>query len=188
MNSRRFTSNFSRASTRKIALRETYRTAGFRRSFCTLWVIHVIPAIPACSVRPKSGHSANARAYEGTPKEIEAGAALANCRALRLTIKSRIDVYPGESEPLDVAVRLDDDVQCFGWNNESYFRDDWRNRDWELPPGRYLVKAMVVSSAQKCFGIFCLINDGHRDTFRLEPPTPEQAAAVKQMEQLTRVP
>jgi len=27
-----------------------------------LWVIRVIPAIPACPVRPKSGHSANARA------------------------------------------------------------------------------------------------------------------------------
>src|SRR5262249_43683322 len=30
MNSRRFTSNFSRASKRKIALRETYRIAGFQ--------------------------------------------------------------------------------------------------------------------------------------------------------------
>jgi hypothetical protein len=28
------------------------------------WVIHVIPAIPACPV--KSGHTANARAYEYT--------------------------------------------------------------------------------------------------------------------------
>src|SRR5262249_31028417 len=39
MNSRRFTSNFSRASKRKIALRETYRIAGFRSSLCPLWVI-----------------------------------------------------------------------------------------------------------------------------------------------------
>jgi len=30
-------------------------------------VIHVIPAISVCPVRPESGHSANARAYEGTP-------------------------------------------------------------------------------------------------------------------------
>src|SRR5262249_51264500 len=36
MDSRRFTSNFSRASKRKIALRETYYTAGFRRSLCRL--------------------------------------------------------------------------------------------------------------------------------------------------------
>jgi len=38
MNSRRFTSNFSRASRRKIAPRETYCTAGFPRSLCPLWV------------------------------------------------------------------------------------------------------------------------------------------------------
>jgi len=31
---------------------------------CRLWVIHVIPAIPAFPVRLKSGHSANARVYE----------------------------------------------------------------------------------------------------------------------------
>jgi len=28
---------------------------------------HVIPAIPACPVRPKSGHSANSRVYKYTP-------------------------------------------------------------------------------------------------------------------------
>jgi hypothetical protein len=32
-----------------------------------IWVIHVISAIPACPVRPKSGHSAIARVYEYTP-------------------------------------------------------------------------------------------------------------------------
>jgi hypothetical protein len=31
-------------------------------------VIHVIPAIPACPVRPKSGHSANARVYARSPE------------------------------------------------------------------------------------------------------------------------
>jgi len=33
-------------------------------SLCLSWVIHVIPAIAACPVRPKSGHSADARVYE----------------------------------------------------------------------------------------------------------------------------
>jgi hypothetical protein len=36
------------------------------RGFCPQWVIHVIPAIPACPVHPKSGHSANLRVYEYT--------------------------------------------------------------------------------------------------------------------------
>src|SRR5262249_16424805 len=38
MNSRRFTSNFSRASKPKIALRETHCIARFRRSLSRLWV------------------------------------------------------------------------------------------------------------------------------------------------------
>ena len=33
---------------------------------CLRWVIHVIPAIPTCPVRSKSGHSTNARVYEYT--------------------------------------------------------------------------------------------------------------------------
>ena len=37
-------------------------------SFYTARVIHVIPAIPACPVRPKSGHSVNARVYEYTTR------------------------------------------------------------------------------------------------------------------------
>src|SRR5262245_55244406 len=38
MNSRRFNSNLSRASTRKIPLRETYCTAGFQAALWSLWV------------------------------------------------------------------------------------------------------------------------------------------------------
>jgi|SRR5262245_14611889 len=33
---------------------------------CPVGVIHVIPPIPVCPVRPKSGRSANARVYEDT--------------------------------------------------------------------------------------------------------------------------
>ena len=32
----------------------------------------------------------------------------------------RIDIYPGESETLDVVVRFDGDPECYGWNNETY--------------------------------------------------------------------
>src|SRR5215467_3250343 len=38
--------------------------AGFQSCLCPVWVIRVIPAIAACPVRPKSGHSATARVYE----------------------------------------------------------------------------------------------------------------------------
>ena len=38
-------------------------------AYVGLRVIHVIPAIPACPVRPKSGHSAKARVYECTAQK-----------------------------------------------------------------------------------------------------------------------
>ena len=41
----------------------------------------------------------------------------------RILAPSRVDIYPGESETLDLAVRYDGEDQCFGWNNESYFNN-----------------------------------------------------------------
>ncbi|MGC2829419.1 MAG: hypothetical protein WB627_05565 [Candidatus Acidiferrum sp.] len=90
----------------------------------------------------------------------------------RLSPESRMDVYPGESELLDIAVRLDDDEECYGWNNASYFCTPlWRNKEWRLPPGRYLVKVTITSSGQKCVRVFRLINDISRTDFRLESTT-----------------
>lgn len=92
---------------------------------------------------------------------------------MRLTLDSRIDVYPGEHEILDVAVRHDAEPECYGWNNEAYLQPHvWRTPGWRLPPGRYLVKVVVVSSGQKCEGVFRLINDVNRSDFRLEPAQP----------------
>jgi hypothetical protein len=69
---------------------------------------------------------------------------------MRLSLKSRIDVYPGESEPLDVAARFDDDVQCFGWSNEGYFSD---------PPWRELgvaPRSLSGESNSSLFGAKCI--------------------------------
>jgi hypothetical protein len=90
----------------------------------------------------------------------------------RLNAESGMDVYPGESEILDVAARLDDEEDCYGWNNESYFcTPPWRNPNWKLPRGRYFVRVTITSSGQKCVGDFRLINDVSRTDFRLEPTT-----------------
>jgi hypothetical protein len=85
---------------------------------------------------------------------------------------SRMDVYPGEHQILDTCIRADDDVECFGWNNESYFSTPvWRNPRWRLGPGRYLVKVSVASSGHKRVDCFRLLNDLDRAHFRLEPAT-----------------
>lgn len=91
----------------------------------------------------------------------------------RFTLTPRIDVYPGEAERLDVASRFDNEDECYGWSNESYFSDPaWRNPDWKLPSGRYLVKVTAISAGEKCIGIFRLINDVGQQDFRIEPALP----------------
>src|SRR5260370_199717 len=98
----------------------------------------------------------------------------------RLGLGSRTDTYPGESEVLDVAVRIENDVECYGWNNETYFSQPiGRNQNWRLDKGRYLVRVTVVSSGQKCVDVFRLINDVGRQDCRLEPATEEDKLRIK---------
>ena len=87
----------------------------------------------------------------------------------RLTSDSRIDVYPGETTPLDVAVKFDGEADAYGWSNLSYVSDPpWRHPGWKLPPGRFLLAVTVFSSGQKCEGLFRLLNEGGPKDFRLE--------------------
>jgi hypothetical protein len=83
---------------------------------------------------------------------------------------STVDIYPGESELLDIAVRCDTDNEYYGWNNETFFSSPaWRNPRWTLDRGRYLVRVTVTSSGQKCTRRFILENSADRSAFRLEP-------------------
>jgi hypothetical protein len=88
----------------------------------------------------------------------------------RLTVESRIDISPGESEFLDVAVRIEEEDICYGWNNESYFYN-WRHPRWQLPKGRYLVQVTVICSGYRTTGLYRLMNTATRRDFRLEPAT-----------------
>jgi hypothetical protein len=91
----------------------------------------------------------------------------------KATIESRVDVYPGESQRLDVAVKLDDEAECYGWSNLNYFSNPvWRHPDWRLSPGRYLVNVTIVSSGESANALFRLIADVPRKDFRLEPAQP----------------
>jgi hypothetical protein len=91
----------------------------------------------------------------------------------RFTLTPRIDVYPGESERLDISAKFDDENECYGWSNENYFSNPvWRNSNWRLSSGRYLVKVTIVSAGEKFSGLFRLVNDVPRRDFRLEPSLP----------------
>ncbi|MEW6487772.1 MAG: hypothetical protein AB1578_07645 [Thermodesulfobacteriota bacterium] len=88
----------------------------------------------------------------------------------RFTVTSEVDIQPGETKRLDIAARFDDEDCCFGWSNLSYLSNPvWRNPDWKLPPGRYLVKVTVVCSGEKRTGLFRLVGDVRQRDFRLVP-------------------
>ena len=71
---------------------------------------------------------------------------------------NKLDIPPGEIGRFDVAVRFDEESECYGWNNDSYFSQPiWRNPDWKLPPGRYLVKITIYSAGEKCVQVFRMI-------------------------------
>jgi hypothetical protein len=87
----------------------------------------------------------------------------------RFNTDSRIDIYPGEDSPLDIAVKFNDEPDCYGWSNLNYFSNPlWRNPSWKLLADRYLVKVSVISAGEKCEDVFRLINDVSQSDFRLE--------------------
>jgi hypothetical protein len=76
--------------------------------------------------------------------------------------------YPGSKETIDVAARFDDDEECYGWSNENYLPGKgWRNSDWRLQRGRYLVTVTVYSAGEKVVGAFKLENSVGKKDFRL---------------------
>jgi len=119
-----------------------------------------------------------AGAPEPNPMEIRIG----NERGLvfdpvRITHLQKMDIYPSESAVIDVAVRLDNEDECYGWSNESYFSNPpWRPPSWRLNSGRYIVKVVIQSSGQTISKLFRLINDVEQQDFRLEEALPSDAA------------
>jgi len=80
---------------------------------------------------------------------------------------SRIDIYPGQEKQLDVLAKYGDESEAYSWSNETYSKG-WRNPDWQLKSGRYLINVTINSSGKKVNRIFRFINDVAADDCRLE--------------------
>lgn len=52
---------------------------------------------------------------------------------VRAASESRVDVYPGEEQIADVVARFDDEIDCYGWNNDAYAHQ-WRSPHRKLCP------------------------------------------------------
>lgn len=78
-----------------------------------------------------------------------------------------IDIPPDGDERLDVAVRIGDEVDAFGFTTESYL-SDLRHPRYRMLPGAYTVKVTVKAGDQFFRKSFRLRNDGSPEAFALE--------------------
>jgi hypothetical protein len=76
--------------------------------------------------------------------------------------------------------RMTNHEECYGWCNEAYLPDKgWRNPDWKLPKGRYLVKMVVLSAGEKVTDVFQLENSVAQQHFRLLKTTKHDSSRVR---------
>ena len=93
---------------------------------------------------------------------------------VRITHIQKMDIYPGKSAEIDIAAKFDNEPECYGWSNESYFSNPpWRTVQWRLSPNRYIVKVTIFSSGETFSKNFRLINDVEQQDFRIEAALPE---------------
>lgn len=91
----------------------------------------------------------------------------------------RRDCFPGSEELIDIVARYDNEDECYGWCNDSYLPDKgWRNQDWKLPKGRYLIKVTVISSGDNVSDIFQLENSVTKQHFRLLKASEQDIAKI----------
>ena len=95
-------------------------------------------------------------------------------------VRDDLDIYAGQQEALDVAARFDQEDECYGWNNESYWSQTlWRSQHWKLPKGEYLVVVTIRTSDGLAYrDIFKLLNAGTRQDFRLEHASKEEQRRI----------
>ena len=99
--------------------------------------------------------------------------------AERLELVGSRDIHVGDPQSIDIAARFDEDSACFGWCGENYFSEPrWRTPQWKMEADRYLVRVKMTSAGNSCSGMFRLVNDTDRSSFRLEGATAEDRKSV----------
>lgn len=72
-------------------------------------------------------------------------------------ITSRETIPPGESSEISIAVKLDGEIGCYAFNNESYLYG-WKKPDFELKEKRYIVNIKIASNDKEWEEDFVLLN------------------------------
>lgn len=89
--------------------------------------------------------------------------------------------YPEKVETIDVAVRFDNDTQCYGWTTESMLNNPlWRKPHLRLSSGRYLVKIIIRTELKEISEVFKLENTSSIENFRLLVASKEDRNKIKE--------
>jgi hypothetical protein len=112
--------------------------------------------------------------WSGSPEPVQAQIIIGTSHGViidpnRWNTESRVDLYPDEARKVDIAAKFDNEPECYGWSNLNYLSNpEWRNPDFKLNCGRYLVVYVtVVSGGQRCSREFRLVNDVSGDKSKI---------------------
>jgi hypothetical protein len=135
--------------------------------------------------RSMIGRWANLPAPSTTSVRVQDGMVLNFLDIDQFNRQSFIDIYPADKEPLDIAVRIDGDEECYAWSNEAYVAALGRNQNWRLSQGVYLVKVMISVSGKPDVFYFRLHNKGERNTFRLDHASKDEIKKIEAAQRST---
>jgi hypothetical protein len=90
----------------------------------------------------------------------------------RLIPQSYMDIHPGNTEIIDVAVRPINDGNCYGFCNESYFSKGLLSPKWKMGLGQFIVKIELMTPSNKIEEVFRLLNQGGNGVFELADALP----------------
>jgi len=90
-----------------------------------------------------------------------------NSQAVRQTIPDpsklpfgrKYDLHGGTQENIDLIIKIEGQQECYVFSNESYLLG-WKNQNWKLGIGEYLVKVQARSGQITKQKTFKIINEG----------------------------
>jgi hypothetical protein len=78
------------------------------------------------------------------------------------------DIYTNRPEPLTIAIKWDNEPDCYGFNNISYFYQDFKNPAWTIPEGNVLVRIELFVAGQIVTRTFQIHNPKEGSRFELQ--------------------